>query len=84
MQGEKQEGKECYELCSEKFGLTALIGPIFRLQYLAGSIMQFIFPQADTNDLTQSQFIFYGVKLVTIYKLKRFKKVYSRYHDFFH
>jgi hypothetical protein len=29
-----------------------------RLQYLAGSIMQFIFLQADTNDLTQSQFIF--------------------------
>lgn len=55
---EKTRGEECYELCSEQFSSTVLIGPIFRLQYLAESIMQFIFPQADTNDLTQSQFIF--------------------------
>lgn len=52
------EGEECYELCSEKFSSTVLIGPIFRLQCLAGSIMQFIFPQADTQDLTRSQSIF--------------------------
>lgn len=50
--------QECYELCSEKIFSTVLKGPIFRLQYLARSIIQFIFPQADTNALTLSQFIF--------------------------
>lgn len=55
---EKQKWGKCYELCSENFNLTVLIRPIFRLQYLAGSIQQFIFPLADMNDLIQTQMIF--------------------------
>ena len=49
---------KCYELCSEKFSSTVLIGPIFRLEYLAGSVMQFIFSRQTTHNLTQSQFFF--------------------------
>lgn len=49
--GREAGGEECDESRPEKFSSTVLIGSIFRLQYLAGPIMQFIFPQEDTNDL---------------------------------
>lgn len=65
---------KCYELCSEKFSSAVLIGPIFRLQSLAGSVMQFIFSRQTTHNLTQSQCFLNGIKLVTIYKPKRFQK----------
>lgn len=65
---------KCYELCSEKFSSAVLIGPIFRLQSLAGSAMQFIFSRQTTHNLTQSQCFLNGIKLVTIYKPKRFQK----------
>lgn len=48
--GREAGGEECDESCSEKFSPTVLTGSIFRLQYLARPIMQFIFPQDDTND----------------------------------
>lgn len=49
--GREAGGKQADESRSEKFSPRVLIGSIFRLQYLAGPIMQFIFPQEDTNDL---------------------------------
>lgn len=70
--GREAGGEECDESGSETFSPTVLIGSIFRLQYLAGPITQSVFPHEDTNDLAN---LFYGVKLDTIYKLKRFPKM---------